>query len=318
MQRLEQGLLRAGHEPVLQWFPHWLQYAPWILKRVVAPSGTQIIHASSWQAFAYRRKGIPLVVTEHHYIGHPAFAAHRTRAQRLFHEHFVRRCVARSYTCADALVGVSHTTADAIKRDFDRDVSVVHNWVDTDLFSPLQRPAKCERPFRLLFVGNPSRWKGSDLLVELATGLGAAFEVRCLGGLRNTLSLPNRPANVNLLARTEPQRMPEVYRDADAALVLARYEAFGYVALEAMACGLPVAGFDTTGTAEVCVNGETALLSPIDDLNALIANVRRLEGDRQLCTILGEAGRERAVAMFSEAAAIRRYIEIYEEVWCVA
>lgn len=311
--RLEQGLRRAGHEPVVQWFPHWIQYAPWRLAHVAPPAGTNIIHASSWQAFAYKRKGIPLVVTEHHYVGHPAFAAHRTHAQRLFHRQFVQRCVARSYAFADALVAVSNTTAEAIRQDFDREVQVVHNWVDTTLFSPA-RHKPVDGPFRLLFVGNPSRWKGTDLLPKITTQLGAGFEVACLGGLRNNLPIKEIPSNLVLLPRTDPSRMPGIYQEADAVIVPARYESFGYVALEAMACGLPVAGFDTTGTAEVCVNGETALLSPVDDLRALIDNVHRLENDRQLCTTLGEAGRKRAVAMFSEAAAIRRYIEIYEEV----
>jgi len=312
MQRLETGLRRAGHDPVLQWFPHWMQYAPWCLKTVAPPSGTNIVHASSWQGFAYKRSGIPLIVTEHHYVGHPGFAQHRSLPQRIFHQQFVLRCVTRSYHQADALVAVSNTTAQAVRHDFDRELAVIYNWVDTALFSPAPR----KRPpgvFRLLFVGNPSRWKGTDLLPKIATEMGAGFELACLGGLRNNLPIKEIPSNLVLLPRTDPSRMPDVYREADAVIIPARYESFGYVALEAMACGLPVAGFDTTGTAEVCINGETALLSPVDDLRALIANVRRLEGDRQLCTTLGEAGRERAVAMFSEAAAIRRYVEIYED-----
>lgn len=310
MQRLAQGLQHAGHEPVLQWFPHWLQYAPWRLKRVAAPAGTSIIHASSWQGFAYQRKGIPLVVTEHHYVGHPAFAAHRTPAQRLFHEQFVRRCVALSYARADALVAVSNTTAQAIRHDFDREVKVVHNWVDTALFSPSQRKPASDT-FRLLFVGNPSRWKGTDLLPKIATELGKDFELACLGGLRSDLSTRDIPPNLVLLPRTDPSGMPDIYRRADAVIVPARYESFGYVALEAMACGLAVVGFDTTGTAEVCINGETALLSPLEDLGPLLSNVRRLAADRALCQALGDAGRVRAQLLFGEAMGVQHYVDVY-------
>lgn len=310
VQRLEQGLRRAGHEPVLQWFPHWMQYAPWSLKTVAAPPGTHIIHAPSWQAFAHKKKGIPLVVTEHHYIDHPAFAPHRTRSQRLFHEQFVRRCISRSYRKADALVAVSDTTAAAMRRDFDRRIHVIHNWVDTTFFAPVQQKAASTR-FRLLFIGNPARRKGTDLLPKIAIALGDGYELACLGGLRN--DLPNRdiPSNLVLLPRTDPLQMPAIYRTADAVLVPARYESFGYVALEAMASGLPVVGFDSTGTAEVCVHGETALLSPVEDVVDLVSNVRRLATDEMLRRSLGTAGRARAQRFFGEAAGVRRYEEIY-------
>lgn len=45
-------------------------------------------------------------------------------------------------------------------------------------------------------------------------------------------------------------QMSGVYQSVDAALVPTRYEEFGYVALEAMACGLPVVGFNSSGTSE--------------------------------------------------------------------
>ena len=313
MQRLADGLERAGHEPLPQWFAHSREWQPWRLLSVEPPANVDIVHAGSWQGFAFRRRGVPLVVTEHQYIQHPAFMPHRRMLQSLYHAAFVRHCVARSYQVSDALVAVSEHTAQAMRADLDRSVHVIHNWVDTSRFAPApdsQREAGA--PFRLLFVGNPSRWKGADVLPALAERLGPAFEIQCIGGLRRPLDSAKMPRGIHALASVDASAKPSIYHSVDAVLVPTRYEAFGYVAVEAKACGLPVLGFASTGTAEVCVHEETALLVPMDDVDALARQARRLASDSALCRRLGEAGRRRVLACFSERQGISAYLALYE------
>ncbi len=108
-------------------------------------------------------------------------------------------------------------------------------------------------------------------------------------------------------------QMPGVYHGVDAVLVPTRYEAFGYVAVEAMACGLPVLGFDSTGTSEVCVHGQTGLLAKMDDIAQLAEYARMLAADPALCERMGEAGRTRVEACFTEARAIASYDALYRE-----
>lgn len=314
VQRLAAGLERAGHQPIIQWFDHRFELMPWRLRRVVPPPHTDIIHCNTWQGFAFKRAGIPLVLTEHHYVRHPAFARYRSLAQAAYHRFFIGECLRRSYRAADAVVAVSRSTAEAIALRTGRSVPVIHNWVDTDAFRPAGgdfASIDAERRFRLLFVGNPSRWKGSDLLPELARRLGAAFRISALGGLRKPAPGGSLTPGMIALPRVSPSEMPALYRQADAVLVLSRYEAFGYVALEAMACGVPVVGFDTTGTAEVCRNGETALLTPVDDLDALLESCRRLQADAELRVRLGSRARERAEALFSETDRVAQYLDCY-------
>lgn len=313
VERLAAGLARAGHEPRVQWFAHDREWRPWTLQSAVMPADTDVIHAGSWQGFAFRRPGVPLVVTEHQYIRHPAFLPHRRMLQALYHDVFVRRWVDRSYRAADALVAVSEHTARIMRSDLQRPVRLIHNWVDTEVFAPMQRSKRPARsPFRLLFVGNPSRWKGADVLPLLARQLGPGFVIQCLGGLRGAFSRKQLAPGMNALQPVDPAHMPAIYRSADAVLVPTRYEAFGYVALEAMACGLPVLGFASTGTAEVCVDGETALLAPMEDVDGLVRRARQLADDPALCARLGEAGRQRAIASFSEGRALSSYIALYE------
>lgn len=312
VERLADGLARCGHTPLVQWFPHWMELAPWRLRHVPAPPKVDVVHASSWQAFAFARPGLPLVVTEHHFVGDPAFAPYRTLAQALYHRAFVGPCLRRSYAAAAALVAVSQHTASAMLPWVGHRPVVIHNWLDTEKFSPAASSTP-HRPFRLLFVGNPSLRKGADLLPQLAAALGGEVEIRCLGGLREEAAARG-PANLLPLPRIRPEEMPQVYHEVDAVLVPTRYEAFGYVALEAMACGLPVVGFASTGTAEVCRAEETALLVPAGDVEALLAACRRLARDPQLCQRLGTAGRQRAQALFSEEQGIAAYVDVYRQV----
>jgi glycosyltransferase involved in cell wall biosynthesis len=277
-----------------------------------------VVHANSWQGFAFKRRGLPLVVTEHQYVAHPEFAPYKTIAQSVYHRFFCERWIRHSYDVADAITSVSESSAIVMRRDTAKDIHVVHNWIDANQFHPAggnesgaAGVRSAHRPFRLLFVGNPSRRKGADLLPEIATRLGPSFELYCLGGLRGGFDKKKRPANIRLLPPQAPDAMPSIYHQVDAVLVPTRYEPFGYVALEAMACGLPVIGFASTGTAEICLNGDTALLSPLNDLETLIDNALQIQADRVLRARLGIAGRKRAIEDFSEVRAITSYVHIY-------
>jgi UDP-glucose:tetrahydrobiopterin glucosyltransferase len=61
-------------------------------------------------------------------------------------------------------------------------------------------------------------------------------------------------------------------------------EAFGNVAIEAMACGVPVIAYRRGGPAEIVVDGETGFLVDPDDIDGAILAVSRLdEIDRLMC-----------------------------------
>lgn len=90
-------------------------------------------------------------------------------------------------------------------------------------------------------------------------------------------------------------------------------EALPMSIIEAMLEGLPVVGTEVGGIPEI-VNSETGLLVPVGQPEALSREMARLAGDPELRRRLGEAGRKRAVDVFSAAAMARNTVAVYQEI----
>ena len=96
------------------------------------------------------------------------------------------------------------------------------------------------------------------------------------------------------------ERIVELYAEAEVACVPSLYEGFSLPAVEAMACGVPVVGTNGGAVAEVIGrDGETGLIVPAGDLDALAQALLRALGDADLRARLGAAGRRRALDNFT-------------------
>jgi glycosyltransferase involved in cell wall biosynthesis len=106
--------------------------------------------------------------------------------------------------------------------------------------------------------------------------------------------------HVEFVTGVTTERIVELYAEAEVACVPSLYEGFSLPAVEAMACGVPVVG--TTGGAVPEVigrDGETGIVVPAGDPDALAQGILRALADPQLRARLGAAGRERALAKFT-------------------
>jgi len=88
-----------------------------------------------------------------------------------------------------------------------------------------------------------------------------------------------------------------------------RQEGFGLVYLEAMKSGLPCVASNCDGAQEVVADGQTGILVDPDDSQALAGALIRLLTDETLRTRMGEAGRRRLDAYFTEEHFHRRLWE---------
>jgi glycosyltransferase involved in cell wall biosynthesis len=99
---------------------------------------------------------------------------------------------------------------------------------------------------------------------------------------------------------------------ADVFVLSSRSEGLPMAILEAMAAGLPVVATAVGGIPELVADGETGLLVPPGDADALAEALRRLVADPELRRRLGDAARTRVEERFSLAATRRAHVELYD------
>jgi glycosyltransferase involved in cell wall biosynthesis len=83
--------------------------------------------------------------------------------------------------------------------------------------------------------------------------------------------------------------------------------------LEAASCGRPIVASDAPGCREVVAPGETGLLIPPGDADALAAAIRTLAADATLRRRMGEAGRARIVTEFAEEIVAAQTLSLLRE-----
>ena len=107
--------------------------------------------------------------------------------------------------------------------------------------------------------------------------------------------------------------MPALLADLDLFVLPSLWEGFGLVLLEAMAAGRPVVASAVGPVPEVVADGETGLLVPPGDPEALARAVVRVLRHPNLAARLGRAGRARAEAHFGLDGMVARTDALYRE-----
>jgi glycosyltransferase involved in cell wall biosynthesis len=82
--------------------------------------------------------------------------------------------------------------------------------------------------------------------------------------------------------------------------------------IEAAACGRPIVATDVPGCREIVRPGESGLLIPARDTEALVEAIRRLARDPALRRSMGEKGREHAAGGFSEETVVAETMALYD------
>ncbi len=121
---------------------------------------------------------------------------------------------------------------------------------------------------------------------------------------------------VRFAGNVPPEELPAYYRAADIHTLpsTTRGEAFGLVALEAAASGIPSVVSDLPGVRTVVLDGETGLRVLPGDAEALAAALRRLAVEPGPRRALGAAARARAEAAYAWDPLMDRLEQVYAEV----
>jgi glycosyltransferase involved in cell wall biosynthesis len=90
-----------------------------------------------------------------------------------------------------------------------------------------------------------------------------------------------------------------------------RWEGFDLVFLEAMAAGLPIVATQLGSIPEIVQHGQTGLLVPVDDVQALAHAVCILLADRHLPQSMGQVGRRRLEENFTFTVMVEHTCAVY-------
>lgn len=207
--------------------------------------------------------------------------------------------------------------------DIEKDIEVIPNFVDTDLYKPMNgcsfrkhlapknekilvhtsnfRPVKRvsdtlhifakvikEIPSKLVLVGDgPDRSECERLCRQL-----------------------NICDNVKFLGKQDA--LVEILNASDIFLIPSQSESFGLAALEAMACGVPVISSSVGGLPELVRHNETGYIAEIGDIDRMAKYTLDLLTNERKHKLFSANARERAVNLFDKSKVIPQYEDYYK------
>jgi glycosyltransferase involved in cell wall biosynthesis len=308
--------------------------APWSiwqnagrLADLINTRGVDLIHARSrapaWAAYwAAKRTGIPFVTTFH---GTYNFA---TELKRRYNAVMAK---------GDRVIAISAFIAWHLRAHYALDgtrIRVVPRGVDLLRFDPRNihherwvglaaRWALPEGAPVILLPARLTRWKGHTVLLDALAKLGRS-DICCLfvgedqdnGGYRKELqrAIMQRGLGECVSVRDDCNDLPAAYMLADVVVSASTEpEAFGRVASEAQAMGVPLVATHHGGIPEQVLPGETAYLATPGNADDMAKGLAWALGlDTEARERLAEQARERARA-YSTQTMCAGVLEVYDE-----
>jgi glycosyltransferase involved in cell wall biosynthesis len=201
-------------------------------------------------------------------------------------------------------------------------VEVIPLGLDTEVFRPRDRAAARDvlgipaDSLAVLFIAEPITRanKGLPQLLEALAPLSARFNLRVLvlgsGDPPRDAPVPIQPMGYVAHERF----LSLVYSAADVFTIPSSSENFPLTVLEAMACAVPVVGFEVGGIPDMVRAGENGQLVPPGDIAALRDALEGLFRDPARRAAMGSRGREIAAGEYSIQRFAERHLEFYRRV----
>jgi len=225
------------------------------------------------------------------------------------------------YRLADGIVATSAGVREDLVKTFGirrERIRVVHNPVDLDgvraaAVEPLDPDVQARwTPPVLVAAGRLADAKNYPLLVDAIACLRQTLPARLfiLGQGEREAALREQIAKRgvgDLVVLCGFQKNPwKFIARADAFVLTSRYEGFGNVLIEAMACGVPVVATSSPGTIDIVTAGTDGLLVDEHEPAAVAAALQRVLGDAGLRRRLADGAR-RSVEQFALPVVARTY-----------
>lgn len=207
-----------------------------------------------------------------------------------------------------------------------REVAVIPNCVDTNLFYPADKRALrhkmgiAENAKVLAFgaVDVDSPYKGAELLLEtlqiLAQQDATRYHLLVFGDNKSQRSFGELYPVTSLGLLNRKEDVAKALQVADVFLGPSRQDNFPTIYLEASACGVPCAGFAIGGIPEIARHKETGYIAAAFDCRDLAQGVVWLLESRERYARISENARTTAVAEYSMPVCGKNYAALYERI----
>lgn len=228
---------------------------------------------------------------------------------------------------SDGITAVSEDLARQTRELFCSELRIdtIHNFVDTEVYRPGPDPALRSQfaPAGVPVLVHASNFRPVKRVLDVIRIFDhVQRELDCRLVMMGTG--PDRHAAEELVAQLghgervhfldNQESIRDLLSVADLLLLPSETESFGLVALEAMACGVPVLASDVGGLRELIVNGQSGFLCARGNPEAFALRALQLLQDRGLYQQIAGAGRERAVTRFDTRVILPLYEEHYRRV----
>ena len=286
-----------------------------------------VIHDN--QSLAYEllffQKKKPLVTTIHHPISLDlAYQLQSTNdiflklLMRRWHSFLVmQKFVAKRLK---KIVVPSNSSMDDIKDEFRVDknkMERVMNGIDLNVFYPDSKIQKI--PFKLVTVASADvPLKGLDYLLKALSDLAEVYsdislsiigEQKKGGHTERLIKKLNLEKRVNFFSNLTQEDLRKTYCEAELAIIPSLYEGFGFAAIEAMACGVPL--ISSSGGALPEVIKDTGIIIPPKNAKEIYNSVDFLLSSPKSAKELAEKGLQRANSKFSWTAIAKQLEKVY-------
>lgn len=252
-----------------------------------------------------KRNKIPNFVTEH------------SRITSYFRSWFHIQCINYTLNKTTCIISVSNALKEEIFSLCHRPVNVIHNIVDVDKFELVK--SKPGAPLNIGFLGGlGNNNKGLDLLLKAASLFERKDFVLHIGGDGTLLDSYRKmakeldiEANCKFYGGILRDDIALFYSSLDIFVLPSRYETFGVVLIEAMACGIPVIATRCGGPQEIVIQS-TGMLIGKENPEELAKAIRIMS--ENLGSYNKEAIRSYAKENFGQSVFIEKISNLYQDI----
>ena len=231
----------------------------------------------------------------------------------------------------DAVIATSEIAAQYLQRP----ATVIHHGIDVDLYVPpadrLAAFAETGLPgkYGIGTFGRVRKQKGSDLFVEamcrllprypdfcaVVVGLTTVDNLPFVEGLKQQIGAAGLTERIRFLGELPVEEVPLWYKRISIYVFASRVEGFGLTMLEAMAAGDAVVAARAGAAEMIITDGADGVLTPVDDVEALVAALEPLIREPRRIEAMGARARARVVSAFSRDREADEISDVYRQVW---